>query len=145
MGAMEYNKAPISVREGKGFIDGIEVMDMVDFNIDFEPDVWSGKQVGERTDSTRWLGYKVTGKITRRRSNKFLKEIIMEYKESGKTPELTLQGIQGDENSDYYDAFGTDTVTAVGCVPTGAVSIIKLDSNGDILDDVINFNAKDIV
>lgn len=50
-----------------------------------------------------------------------------------------------DTNSDYYRDFGTDTVTAVGCVLTGDLPLTALDSAGEIVDDVIGFNAKDIM
>lgn len=142
---MEYNKSPISLREGKIFIDGVECADGVKCDIKFTPTVWSGTQLGERTPSSRWLGYAITGSITRRRSNNWLREKIKEYKASGATPELTIQGIMDDTNSDYYRDFGTDTVTAVGCVLTGDLPLTALDSAGEIVDDVIGFNAKDVM
>ena len=145
MSIMAYNKSPISLKEGKAFIDGVEVLDAVVCNITFTPDVWTGKQLGERTNSSRWLGYNITGNITRRRSTKWLEQKIMEYKASGKTPEITIQGLMNDENSDYYEANGANTVTAVGCVLTGDLPLTRLDSNGEIVDDDISFNAKDIV
>lgn len=142
---MEYNKSPMSLREGKIFIDGVECADGVKCTINFTPTVWSGTQLGERTPSSRWLGYTITGSIIRRRSNNWLREKIKEYKASGATPELTIQGIMDDTNSDYYRDFGTDTVTAVGCVLTGDLPLTALDSAGEIVDDVIGFNAKDIM
>jgi hypothetical protein len=142
---MKFNKSPVSLREGKVFIDGTEVMDSVKCTITFTPETWSGKQLGERSDSTRWLGYKVAGSITRRRTTPFLKEIITRYQKAGATPEATIQGIMNDENSDYYTAHGSQTYTAVGCVFTGDLTLLSLDSAGDILDDVISFNAKDLV
>lgn len=142
---MEYNKNPISLREGKVFIDGVEVADSVACTIKFTPDVWSGKQLGERTNSSRWLGYNITGSITRRRSTNWLSEKIKEYRKSGATPEMKIQGIMNDENSDYYAAHGTDTVTCVGCVLTGDLPLTALDSGGEVVDDVIAFNVKDIV
>ena len=142
---MEYNKSPMSLREGKIFIDGVECADGVKCTINFTPTVWSGTQLGERTPSSRWLGYTITGSITRRRSNNWLREKIKEYMASGATPELTIQGIMDDTNSDYYRDFGTDTVTAVGCVLTGDLPLTALDSAGEIVDDVIGFNAKDIM
>lgn len=142
---MEYNKNPISLREGKVFIDGVEVADSVACTIKFTPDVWTGKQLGERTNSSRWLGYNITGSITRRRSTNWLAEKIKEYRKSGATPEMKIQGIMNDENSDYYAAHGTDTVTCVGCVLTGDLPLTALDSGGEVVDDVIAFNAKDIV
>ena len=144
-GTMSYNKNPISMREGKAFIDGVEVLDGVKLEIKFTPETWSGKQLGERSNSTRWLGYTVTGTITRRRSTNFLEDKIREYKQSGLTPEMSITGIIDDKNSDYYNLHGTHSVTVVGVVMTGDLNLVNLDSNGEIVDDVITFNAKDIV
>ena len=142
---MEYNKAPISLREGKVFIDGVECLDGVKCSIKFTPDVWTGRQLGEKTPSSRWLGYTITGSITRRRSTPWLKETIQKYIDSGETPELTIQGIMDDKGSDYYKDNGSETITCVGCVLTGDLNLVELDTDGNVLDDVIGFNAKDIV
>lgn len=142
---MEYNHAPISLRDGRIFVDGIVVADGVKCEITFTPDVWSGRQLGELTPSSRWLGYAITGNITRRRSTPWLKEKIKEYQKTHETPELTIQGIMEDKNSDYYKQYGNDVVTAVGCVLTGGMSLISLDSGGDVLEDSIAFNAKDVL
>ena len=142
---MKYNKNPISLREGKIFIDGVECVDGVNCTIKFTPDVWSGKQLGERTNSSRWLGYNITGTITRRRSNNWLKTKIKKYIATGATPEMKIQGIMDDVNSDYYMRHGRDVVTCVGCVLTGDLPLTALDSGGEVVDDAINFNAKDIV
>ena len=141
----EYNKSPINIRKGKVFLDGIEVMDSVTCTINMTPDVWSGRQLGEQTESRRWLGYSITGSITRRRSTPWLKELIKKYIQSRRTPEFTIQGLMDDENSDYFLENGTDLTTCVGVVLTGDLPLTRLDSNGQIVDDVINFGAKDIV
>lgn len=141
----EYNKSPISLREGKVFIDGLEVMDSVACTINFTPEVWSGKQLGEQTNSNRWLGYAIAGTITRRRSTPWLKDAIKQYIATHRTPEFTIQGIMSDANSDYYADNGSDVVTAVGCVLTGDLALTQLDSSGEIVDDAIGFSAKDIV
>lgn len=145
MSTMQYNKNPISLREGKAFLDGVEVMDSIKFNIKFTPDVWTGRQLGERTPSSRWLGAAITGTMTRRRSTPWLKEAIKKYMDSKETPEFTIQGIMNDENSDYYADNGADTVTCVGCVLTGDLNLIDLDSEGNVVEDSVAFNIKDIV
>ena len=119
MALMEYNKNPISLREGKVFIDGVEVLDSVNCTIKFTPDVWTGKQLGERSSSSRWLGYTITGTITRRRSTNWLESKIKQYLKDGGTPELKIQGVMNDENSDYYAKHGSNVVTCVGVVLTG--------------------------
>ena len=142
---MQYNKNPISLREGKVFIDGVEVLDSVNATINFTPDVWTGRQLGERGQSSRWLGYTITGTITRRRSTNWLETKIKEYLADGGTPEMKIQGIMNDENSDYYAAHGTNTVTVVGVVLTGDLPLTRLDSAGQVVDDSIGFNAVDLV
>lgn len=145
MSLMNYNKNPISLREGKAFIDGIQVLDCIKLEIKFTPDVWTGRQLGERTPSSRWLGCEITANMTRRRSTPWLRDAIKKYQNSKTTPELTIQGIMNDENSDYYADYGPETVTCVGCVPTGDINLLSLDSGGNVVEDSIAFNVKDIV
>ena len=142
---MVYNKNPISLKEGSVYIDGVVVADSVTCSINFTPQVWTGRQLGERSPSSRWLGYQISGTITRRRSTNWLETKIKEYLASGATPELTIQGIMADDNSDYYAAHGTNVVTCVGVVMTGDLPLTRLDSNGEIVDDNIAFNAKEFV
>ena len=142
---MKYNRNPISMREGKVFIDGVECLDSVKCEIKFTPDVWEGRQIGDTTPSSRWLGAKITGNITRRRSTPWLKEVIKKYMNSKETPEMIIQGIMDDKGSDYYAKHGSDTTTCVGCVLTGDLPLTALDSDGEVVDDSIGFNAKDIV
>ena len=143
--AQGYNRNPISLREGKVIIDGVEVMDGVKCEIHFTPDVWSGRQLGDKAKSSRWLGYSIAGSITRRRSTPWLKDIIKKYLATGRTPEFKIQGIMNDKTSDYFAANGSDVVTAVGCVLTGDLPLVSLDSGGESVDDNISFSASDIV
>lgn len=145
MSKMKYNSNPLSMREGKAFIDGVEVLDCIKLTINATPETWSGKQLGERSNSTRWMGVNFSGTITRRRSTNFLEDAIRKYKETGVTPEFTIQGIIDDKASDYGNEVGTHTVTVVGCVLTGDMNLVNLDSNGDVVEDAINFNARDII
>lgn len=142
---MEYNGNPISLREGHIYIDGVECADGIKCEIKMTPDVWTGRQLGDQTPSSRWLGYAITGTITRRRSTPWLKEKIQEYKDSKVTPEMKIQGIMDDVASDYYADNGSDTVTCVGCVLTGDLPLTTLDSGGQVVEDAVSFNARDIV
>lgn len=143
--SMEYNKSPISLREGHLYIDGVECADGIKCEIKFTPDVWTGRQLGEKSPSSRWLGYSISGTITRRRSTNWLEEKIKEYTASGETPEFKIQGIMDDPASDFYAENGTHTVTCVGCVLTGDLPLLALDSEGNAVEDALSFSAKDIV
>ena len=145
MSVLEHNTQPISLREGKVFLDGVMIMDHVTCTVNMTPDVWEGRQLGERTKSRKWLGYSITGSITRRRSTNWIRRLITDYIRTGRTPEFTIQGLMNDTNSDFFVRHGRDLVTCVGCVLTGDLPLTRLDSGGDIVDDVINFGAKNIV
>lgn len=140
-----YNANPIALSEGKVFIDGVQVLTGVKFELKFTPEVWSGKVLGERSPSSRWTGYTITGSITQRTSTPWLKEKIQQYQKDGITPEMTIQGVMDDKGSDYYQEYGSDTVTAVGCVLTGDIPLIALDTAGGAREDTIAFNAKDVI
>ena len=126
---MQYNKNPISLREGHAFIDGVEVLDSVKMTVNFTPETWTGRQLGEKTPSTRWIGAAITGNMTRRRTTNWLKTKIKEYLASGATPELVIQGIMDDTNSDFYAAHGSDVLTCVGCVMTPSHSTSRILSD----------------
>ena len=137
---MQYNHAPISLREGHVFLDGVEIADSITCTINFTPDVWTGRQLNELTPSSRWIGYAITGTIGRRRSTRWLEDKISEYMQTHETPEMTIQGVMDDPNSDYYK-----TVTCVGCVLTGDLPLTMLDSGGEVVEDSLGFNAKDVL
>lgn len=142
---MEYNKAPISLRDGHVYLDGVEILDTIKCDIKFTPDVWEGRSLGDLSPNTRWLGYKITGTIGRRRSTRWLEKAIKSYIDSHETPEMTITGVMDDHNSDYYKEFGASVVTCVGVVLTGDLPLTLLDSGGDVVEDSISFNAKEII
>ncbi|MDR1692224.1 MAG: phage tail tube protein [Oscillospiraceae bacterium] len=145
MAGKKYNERPISLREGKMFIDGDMVADNIKALIKFTPETWTGGQLGKKQKSTRWLGCAIAGSMTRRRTTTFLADAIKKYLETGETPEFTIQGIMDDANSDYYDENGTIVTTCLGCVLTGDLTLISLDTKGEVLEDEIAFNVYDIV
>ena len=142
---MKYNFSPISLREGRVLLDGVPILDSIKCEIKMTPDVWTGRNLGEMTPSSRWIGYAITGTITRRRNSIWLEQKIKEYQANHETPEMTIQGVMSDPNSDYYKTYGTNVVTCVGCVLTGDLPLTMLDSGGEVVEDSISFNAKDIV
>ena len=145
MASNRVNSSPLSAREGKVYIDGELVADTCKFKVVFKPDVWSGKQLGKMGTSRRWVGYDIEVTIEQWKTTKRYRAIINEYLKSGKTPEMKITGIQTDKNSDFYDACGKETVTCVGCVPTGDISLIDCDTDGDVVKESITLGAYDIV
>lgn len=145
--ATRVNKSPLSMREGKILIDGDLVGEASKYTLRFTPTVWEGKTLSEKGTNRRWLGYDVTGTLEKWKTNKFLKQKIKKFLESGVTPEMTIQGICEDPNSDFYASNGkkNDEITAVGCVLTGDLTLMDLDTDGEVVKESINFGAKEVV
>lgn len=142
---MGANKNRISLREGKVFLDGIKVIDAQKLSIKFKPDVATSRALGERGTSRRYLGYDIGIDMTKYKSNPWLKEAAKEYIKTGKTPEFVITGIQDDKNADCYAEYGSETVTCNGCVLTGDISIMELDTGGEYATDTVTFGATEMV
>ena len=138
------NRKNIVVTEGYCFLDGKRIYDAVKFKLTFTPRVKTSRVLGSKTQDTRWNGYDLTVEMTRRRTTKWAKEVVQNYINKGITPEFTVSGVMDDKDSDYYEAYGSETVTAVGCVLTSAINVMELDAEGEYFDDVLTFNAKDV-
>lgn len=142
---MSENRKPLSLKEGHIYINGIEVMDAAKLSIVFTPTVWSGKMLGDRGTNRRWLGRDITGSIDEYRTTPRFLNIVKEYENSGITPELTIQGVRTDKDSNYYDVSGSETVTLTGVILTGDINLISFDTDGDVVKDSISFGAKNFV
>jgi hypothetical protein len=139
------DKNRMSLREGKVFVDGEQILDLVKCEIYFTPEVVESRSVGQKGKSRRYLGYDITGNISEYKSTPWIKEMIKKYKQTGATPKLTIQGIQDDPNSDYGQAYGSDKVTVVDVVLTGDLPLIMLDSEGELVQNEIEFGAADVI
>lgn len=142
---MGVNKKHVFMREGAVYLDGLKVLELVNCKITTTPELWEGRSLGDKTKSRRWMGLDHTVSISEYKSTPWLKEAIKDYISSGDTPEFTIQGVSNDSNSDYYQSYGSETITATGCVITSAINLIDLDTEGDMVKNEIEFGAKDIV
>lgn len=138
------NSSPLSAREGKVYIDGVLVADSCKFKVIFKPDVWSGKQLSEMGTNRRWIGYDIEVQITQWKTTRMYRTMIDKYLKDGITPEMTIQGIQTDKNSDFYQKNKSEKVTCMGCVPTGDINLIDMDTDGDVVKEEITFGAKKV-
>jgi hypothetical protein len=139
------NKRHISLKEGSAFVDGITVMDAIKLSFVFTPEVWSGRSLGERGMSRRWIGSDITGSLSEYKSTPWYRDMVKKYETTGATPEFTIQGIQDDKNSDFNETYGSETITLKGCVITGDIPLLDLDSSGEVVENEISFGAHDVI
>lgn len=144
--ADNVNRRRILLNKGKIYWDGETIADSVKCEITITPIVTTSRSLNEVVPSSRWAGIEsIKVSVTKYRSTSRVKDMAKKYLETGVTPEVTIQGIQNDENSDYYDAVGKEVVTALGCVPTDAMKLLSVDSSSsDHLQDELTFNCKDL-
>lgn len=142
---MTENVKPLSAIEGKAYIDGIEVMDSVKMTIRFVPKVANYRIVGKKGTHRRWVGYDITGTLDEYKTTNRYERIVKKYISNGKTPELTIQGIRTDPDSDYYEAVGSESVTVTGAVITSEIPLLDIDTDGELVKESIAFGARNVV
>lgn len=141
---MGINKRHISMKEGSVYLNGVKILEAVKCQITSTPDVWEGKTLGDQTKDRRWVGMDHKVSITEYKSTPWLKEALKEYTSTGATPEFTIQGVQSDSNSDYFDSYGGETITATGCVITSSITLTDLDTAGEMVQNTVEFGAKKV-
>ena len=139
------DKNRMSLREGRLFLDGEQIMDLISAEIIFTPEVAESRAIGQKGKSRRWIGYDVTGTITEYRSTPWLKNAVKQYVNTGKTPKFTLVGMQDDPNSDYGQTYGSDVTTVQGMVLTGDIPLLQLDSEGEHVQNELEFGAESVI
>lgn len=142
---MSENIKPLSLVEGKAYIDGIEVMDAAKMTIQFVPKVANYRIVGKKGTHRRWVGYDITGTLEEYKTTNRYEKIVKGYIANGKTPEFTFQGIRTDQDSDYFGAVGSESVTVIGAVITSEIPLLNIDSDGELVKENITFGARDVV
>ena len=71
--------------------------------------------------------------------------MVKNYIANGKTPELTIQAIRTDPDSDYHETVGNESVTATGVVITGEIPLMDIDTGGELVKESIAFGARNVV
>lgn len=142
---MSENIKPLSLVEGKAFIDGEEVLDSAKMTIRFVPKVATYRIVGKKGTHRRWVGYDITGTLEEYKTTSRYEQIIKKYIADGKTPEFTFQGIRTDKDSDYYTENGSESVTVTGAVITSEIPLLDIDTDGELVKESISFGARNVV
>ncbi len=137
---------PMLKSEGKLYINGEQVFDARKVLIKVSINNTESKRLGDRTTSSRTVGYDISVEISQYKSNKFAIDIIKKYLDTGLTPKFKVQAMNNDKGSDFFRKYGNDTITVTGCVPTGDLNLIDLDaSTTDYVEETITFKGSAIV
>ena len=137
---------PMLKSEGKLYIDGEQFLNARKVLIKVSINNTESKRLGDRTTSSRTVGYDISVEISQYKSNKFAVDIVKKYLDVGLTPKFKVQAMNNDKGSDFFSKYGNDTITVTGCVPTGDLNLIDLDaSTTDYVEETITFKGSAIV
>lgn len=142
---MSENIKPLSLAEGKAYLDGEEVIDLSKMTIRFNPKVASYKVAGKKGTHRRWVGYDVTVTVEEYKTTNRYEQIVKKYIKDGLTPEFTIQGVRSDPDSDYYASVGSESVTVTGAVITCEIPLMDIDTDGEVVKESITFGGRAVV
>lgn len=142
---MSENIKPLSLAEGKAYLDGEEVIDLTKMTIRFKPKVASYRVAGKKGTHRRWVGYDVDVTAEEYKTTNRYEKIVKKYIQDGITPEFTIQGIRTDPDSDYYNLVGSESVTVTGAVITGDIPLMDIDTDGEVVKESITFGGRTVV
>ncbi len=148
MSRLETNTGinPMLKTEGELFINGEKFAQAKKVLIKVSLNNSTSKPLGVKTEKTRTTGYKISVEVGMYKTNKFGVSIVKNYLDKGLTPEFTIQALNNDKGSDFFKQFGNDVVTITGCVPTGDLTLLDLDSSStDYVEETINFSGYQFV
>ena len=141
---MGETRHAISLRDGTVSVDGRILLEASKLSVKYKPELATYKSLRDKGVNRRYVGRDVTVDLEEYRSTSWLLDVAKQYEEKGTTPEFVVQGQREDKDSDYYATVGTETVTCTGCVITGDIPLMDLDTGGEFVKDTVSMGAKNV-
>lgn len=127
------------------YFNGKKREDGVKFNLKANVETHQSKVLSQPGKTTRTTGISYSGQLTFRKTSPWLITYINNIREHGEAQPFTLQFIVSDPGSDYYKKHGAQRLTAIDCMLTGDIPLIEADADGDIINETLDFTARDII
>lgn len=134
----------MSAREGRGFVNGKKVTSLLKLNAVFTPEITDKRTVGQKGTSSKVVGYAITGTITQFKATRWLRDAIKQYLTTGIFPQMDIQAVSDDSDSDFHNSFGEERIQLIGVQLTGDLPIIDIDAEGEEIQEEISFSASEI-
>lgn len=136
---MSYNsKDTISAKEGRFFLNGVEMLNNVKLELTVEKDKVEIKRLGHRMTGHKTIGLGASGTMTEYHATSNLGILIQQYKDTGE--DVYLDGIAVLE--DKSSGRGIERITITGINFDSAV-IVNLDAEGEVIQDEAPFTIED--
>lgn len=128
----------ISAKEGRFFLDGIEMLNGVKFELNIEKDKVEIKRLGVRMTGHKTTGMSGSGTMTEYHATSNIGIMLQRYKDTGE--DVYLDGIAVIE--DKSSGRGVERIAVTGINFDSAV-IVNIDAEGDVIQDETPFTIED--
>ena len=134
----------MSAREGRGFVNGNRVTSLIKLNAVFTPEITDKRVAGQRGTSAKVIGYAITGTITQFKATRWLRDAIKTYMTTGVFPQMDIQAVMDDADSDFFSTYGEERIQLIGVQLTGDLPVIDIDAEGEEIQEEVTFSAAEI-
>lgn len=136
---MGYNSQnTISAKEGRFFLDGVEMLNNIKLELNVEKEKVEIKRLSKRMTGHKTIGISANGTITEYHATSNVGLLLQKYKDTGE--DVYLDGIVVVD--DRSSGRGTERIALVG-INFDSAAIANLDADGDVIKDEIPFTIED--
>jgi hypothetical protein len=128
----------ISAKEGRFFLDGIEMLNGVKFELNIEKDKVEIKRLGVRMTGHKTTGMSGSGTMTEYHATSNIGIMLQRYKDTGE--DVYLDGIAVIE--DKSSGRGVERIAVTG-INFDSAAIVNIDAEGDVIQDETPFTIED--
>ena len=128
----------ISAKEGRLFLDGIEMFNCVKLELTVEKDKAEIKRLGVRMTGHKTTGMSASGTMTEYHATSNVGLLFQKYKDTGEDIYLDGTAVVDDKSSGR----GTERIALTG-INFDSVTIINIDAEGDVIQDELPFTIED--
>lgn len=129
----------ISGKEGRVFLDGVEIFQVKAIEATLEKEKAEIKVMGRRVTGRKTVGAGGTGTLTVYKVTSHYAEMAERYVKSGEDPYFVLETVTDDESSGR----GTERV-ALREVNFDSMMVLNLDADSEVLEEEMPFTFEDM-
>lgn len=132
------SKNTISAKEGRFFLDGVEMLNCIKLELTIEKDKAEIKRLGVRMTGHKTTGMSGSGTMTEYHATSAMGLLLQKYKDTGE--DLYLDGIVVVD--DVSSGRGVERIALTG-INFDSATIANIDAEGEVIKDEVPFTIED--
>ncbi len=128
----------IVAKEGRFFLNGVEMLNCVKFELTIEKEKVEIKGLGKRMTGHKTVGISGSGTVTEYHATSNIGLLMQKYKDTGEDVYLDGVAVLDDKGSGR----GTERISVIG-INFDSATIANLDAEGDVIKNELPFTIED--